>query len=114
MFRLFRLTAIGLVALVACGADAIKAPPAPASQPAVTVTIDNFTYSPATLTVPRGTTVTWINHDDIPHTATSDHKVFASDALDTDESFSFQFKTPGTYPYHCALHPHMTAKVIVK
>ncbi len=80
------------------------------------VTIDNFAFSPQTLTVPVGTKVTWINRDDVPHTATSSVKprVFDSKALDTDEKFSFVFTAPGTYPYFCAVHPHMTGEIVVK
>lgn len=80
------------------------------------VTIDNFTFSPATLTVAPGTKVTWVNHDDVPHTVTSSEKPrrFASKAMDTDEQFSHVFDTPGTYAYFCAVHPHMTGKIIVK
>ena len=84
--------------------------PAAASQ----VEIKAYEYLPATLTVPAGTTVTWTNHDDEPHTVTDSEKVFASPGLDADETFSYTFTTPGTYTYRCALHPHMTATVIVK
>src|SRR5882762_11086735 len=77
----------------------------------VEVKIDNFSFGPAELTVAVGTTVTWTNVDDIPHTVVSDDKVFKSKALDTDEKFSFTFDKPGTYPYFCSLHPKMTAKV---
>ncbi|HEV2968772.1 MAG TPA: cupredoxin family copper-binding protein [Pirellulales bacterium] len=80
------------------------------------VTIDNFAFNPQTLTVHVGTKVTWINHDDVPHTATSAVKptVFDSKALDTDDKFSFVFTAPGTYPYFCAVHPHMTGEIVVK
>src|SRR6266404_1748340 len=78
------------------------------------VTIDNFSFTSATLTVPVGTTVTWVNHDDIPHTVVSTEQKFKSKALDTDESFSFTFNDPGSYPYFCSLHPKMVAKVIVE
>jgi len=80
------------------------------------VKIDNFTFGPATLTVPVGTTVTWINKDDIPHTvvSTDDSKTLKSKVLDTDEKFSFTFSKAGTYPYFCSIHPKMTAKVIVQ
>jgi plastocyanin len=80
------------------------------------VTIDNFTFDPPTLTIPRGTKVTWLNHDDVPHTATSSAspRAFDSKALDTDDKFSFVFQTPGTYSYFCAIHPHMTASIVVK
>ena len=78
------------------------------------VKIDNFSFSPAQITVPVGTTVTWTNGDDIPHTVVNDEKVFKSKVLDTDEKFSFTFERPGTYPYFCSLHPKMTGKVVVQ
>jgi plastocyanin len=88
---------------------------APASQPAgPSVSIDNFSFSPTTITVLAGTTVTWINHDDVPHTVTANDKGFASKAMDTDDQFSHRFVTPGTFAYFCAVHPHMTGQVIVK
>jgi plastocyanin len=82
----------------------------------VEVKIDNFSFGPMTLTVPAGTTVTWINRDDIPHTvvSTDDPKAFKSKVLDTDEKFSFTFTKSGTYAYFCSVHPKMTAKVIVQ
>jgi len=61
-----------------------------------------------------GTTVTWTNRDDIPHTVVSDEKVFKSKVLDTDEKFSFTFTKPGTYGYFCSVHPKMTGKVVVQ
>lgn len=78
------------------------------------VKIDNFTYNPQQLTVKAGTTVVWTNHDDIPHTVTSKTALFKSNALDTDEKFSFTFTTPGSYAYFCALHPHMTGTIVVE
>jgi len=80
------------------------------------VKIDNFSFGPVTLTVPVGTTVTWTNRDDIPHTivSTDDPKAFKSKALDTDEKFSFTFSKEGTYSYFCSIHPKMTGKVIVQ
>ncbi|HUA37887.1 MAG TPA: cupredoxin family copper-binding protein [Candidatus Sulfopaludibacter sp.] len=80
----------------------------------VQVTIDNFNFTPPALTVPVGTKVTWVNQDDVPHTVTSDDKLFGSRALDTDDKFSFTFQAPGTYPYYCSVHPKMTGKIIVK
>jgi len=84
--------------------------------PSTEVVIDNFTFDPPKLTINPGTKVTWINHDDVPHTATSSVKprAFDSGTLDTDQKFSFVFTTPGTYDYFCAVHPKMTAQVIVK
>lgn len=78
------------------------------------VKIDNFSFTPTTVTVPAGTTITWTNSDDIPHTVVSDDKVFKSKVLDTDEKFSYTFTKPGTYPYFCSIHPKMTAKVVVQ
>jgi plastocyanin len=78
------------------------------------VKIDNFTFSPQRLTVKAGTTVTWTNEDDIPHTVASSTKAFKSKALDTDDKFSFTFTTPGSYEYFCSLHPHMTGAIVVE
>jgi plastocyanin len=78
------------------------------------VKIDNFTFAPQRITVKAGTTVTWINEDDIPHTVASSAKLFKSKALDTDDKFSFTFSTPGTYDYFCSLHPHMTGTILVE
>jgi len=80
------------------------------------VSIEAFRFVPEELTIAAGTTVTWVNTDDVPHTATSSSKpsAFDSKTLDTDDKYSFQFKTAGTYEYYCKVHPHMTAKIIVK
>jgi len=80
------------------------------------IVIDNFTFDPPELTVPVGTRVTWLNHDDVPHTATSTTKprAFNSGTLDTDQKFSFEFKTAGVYDYFCAVHPKMTGRITVK
>jgi plastocyanin len=77
------------------------------------VTIDNFTFSPAELKVKVGDTVTWSNHDDIPHTVVSAGK-FRSKAMDTDGTFSFTFTAAGEYKYFCSLHPHMTGTIKVE
>ena len=78
------------------------------------VMIDNFVYSPVPLTVKVGTTVTWINHDDIPHTVDSTQGKFKSAALDTDDKFEFKFTEAGEYPFYCRIHPKMTGKIIVQ
>ena len=79
------------------------------------VVIDNFSFRPDKLTVPAGTTVTWINHDDVPHTVVStDKKTIVSPALDTDEKFSYTFTAAGTNDYYCSVHPHMKASIIVQ
>ena len=76
--------------------------------------INNFSFTPQTLTVRAGTTVTWVNKDDVPHTVTSNDKKFKSRALDTDEKFSYTFSARGTNSYFCSVHPHMTGKIIVQ
>ena len=89
------------------------APQSPAS--AGGVSIDNFTFTPASMTVKAGTTVTWTNRDDIPHGIADSNNAFKkSKALDTDDSFSFTFTTPGTYKYFCYIHPHMTGTIVVE
>ena len=80
----------------------------------VEVKIDNFSFSPATITVPAGTTVRWTNRDDIPHTVVSDKEIFKSKPLDTDDQFSYTFTKPGTYDYFCSIHPKMTGNVVVQ
>jgi plastocyanin len=109
----------------------ISSSPAPAGSPApvaatayaaapqsaaVSVRIDNFSFQPRELAIAAGTTVTWQNADDVPHTATSkgEPQVFDSGALDTDEKFSFTFSKPGRYAYYCKVHPHMTGLITVK
>ena len=111
-----------LLALLVGTVCAPAAQPEPTNQsvqiatttPGPQITIENYEFKPATLTVPVGTTVTWISRDDEPHTVTSAEDVFASPGLDADETFSYTFSTPGTYTYHCKLHPHMTGTIIVK
>ena len=80
---------------------------------ATAVKIGNFTFGPQDLMVKAGTTVTWTNEDDIPHTLVSPNN-FRSKVLDTDGTYSFTFTTPGTYKYFCSLHPHMTGTIVVE
>jgi plastocyanin len=96
------------------GSRANAAPVDPKSASETVVKIDNFSFSPATLTVPVGTTVRWTNADDIPHTIVSEDKSFKSKAVDTDEQFTYTFTKPGTYSYFCGIHPKMTGKVVVQ
>jgi plastocyanin len=104
--------------------DRVGPPPA-ATQTAATQTaamapntieINNFAFGPEALTVAAGTTVTWTNHDDEPHTVVNgdNPRLFKSGALDTDDKFTFTFDKPGTYKYFCSIHPHMTGTVVVK
>jgi plastocyanin len=77
------------------------------------VVVDNFSFAPATTTVPVGTTITWTNRDDVPHNVVSTEQKFKSPVLDTDEKFSHTFDAPGTYKYYCSIHPKMTGEVVV-
>jgi plastocyanin len=105
---------IAAVILLVAGANGLRLNAQQAPAASAEVKIDNFSFGPATLTVSAGTTVTWTNRDDIPHTVVSDDKVFKSKVLDTDEKFSYTFSKPGSYPYFCSVHPKMTGKVIVQ
>jgi plastocyanin len=78
------------------------------------VSIDNFTFSAKELTVAVGSTVRWINHDDIPHSIVAGNTAFRSKVLDTDDVYSFTFTSAGTFDYRCGLHPLMTGTIIVK
>jgi plastocyanin len=103
-------TALAVAVLTA----AIAFPAASARAAEMEVKIDNFTFAPQRLVVKAGTTITWINDDDIPHTVASSTKTFKSSALDTKDKFSFTFTTPGAYEYFCSLHPHMTGAIVVE
>ena len=84
------------------------------AAPGGQIKIDNFSFTPPTLAVPVRTTVTWTNHDDIPHNIVSSEQKFKSKPLDTDDAYSFTFTEPGTYEYFCGLHPKMVGKVVVE
>ncbi|SRR6266478_2234720 len=106
--------AVAVVVALAVFATSTRIFAAAAQQANAEVKIDNFSFGPASLTIAAGTTVTWFNHDDIPHTVVSEDKLFKSKVLDTDEKFSFTFAKPGTFGYFCSLHPKMTGKVVVQ
>ncbi len=78
------------------------------------VIIDNFTFSPTPLKVKTGTTVTWVNHDDIPHSIVCPDLKVRSHPLDTNDSFAWKFEQVGTYDYLCGLHPHMHGQIVVQ
>jgi plastocyanin len=99
--------------ILLAGAATIILRPGAARAEDTLVMIDNFTFEPKELTVKVGTTVTWTNRDDIPHTVVSAGK-FRSKTLDTDNSYSFTFTAAGEYKYFCSLHPHMTGVVKVE
>lgn len=110
----------GLIAVLSLfSASLLIFPPARAKgeenkSQAKEVKVDNFTFSPNTLTVPLNGSVTWVNRDDIPHVIASDDGLFKSKALDTDQKFSYTFTKAGTYPYYCSVHPTMVGKIVVK
>jgi amicyanin len=103
-----------LANIVFAGVAVLFLAASPAGAETVSVKIGNFTFGPKELKVKSGTTVTWTNEDDIPHTVTSSTMAFKSKALDSDDKFSFTFTTPGTYQYFCSLHPHMTGTIVVE
>lgn len=117
--RFFGLTALPLAvictaALVRAGRTAAAAPAASAIKPAVTIT--NYSFQPATLTVKEGTTVLWVNKDDDVHTikSTDGPEAFHSPALDSSSHFGFTFREAGTYHYICSVHPHMHGVIVVR
>ncbi|MFL6753853.1 MAG: cupredoxin family copper-binding protein [Sphingomicrobium sp.] len=117
MSRAFKILAFQASAIAAgvlmMGVVADMARAAPPVPPTA-VTIGNFTFNSPTLTVKPGTTVTWTNADDIPHTVVSKDGIFKSKVLDTGDRFSFTFAKAGQFGYYCSLHPHMTGIVTVK
>jgi amicyanin len=100
--------------LIACAQPAAKAADNNQPDSAQIIKIDNFSFTPAELHITAGATVKWTNRDDIPHNIVSSEQKFKSKPLDTDDSFSFTFSTPGTYQYFCGLHPKMVGKIIVE
>jgi plastocyanin len=78
------------------------------------IAVKDFMFMPMSLTVSAGSTVTWSNMDDEPHTVVSDTGLFRSGAMDTNESFSFKFNTPGTYHFTCSIHPRMVGTIVVQ
>ncbi|MDE2264818.1 MAG: cupredoxin family copper-binding protein [Alphaproteobacteria bacterium] len=105
MIRFFRLAAILAIATLST--------PAALAQD-TTINIKSFHFMPMNVTVTPGSSVTWKNLDEEPHTVTSESGLFASGGLDTNESFTFKFDKPGVYKYRCSIHPQMTATVTVK
>jgi plastocyanin len=77
------------------------------------VWIKGMAFGPSTITISAGTTITWTNKDAVNHTVTSDNGLFDSGSITGNSTYSRQFSTPGTYPYHCTPHPAMTATVVV-
>lgn len=107
-------SSLSLAVLSASERASAAASPESSTGSAAEVKIDNFAFTPGVITVKVGTEVTWINHDDIPHTVDSTQGKFKSAALDTDNKFQFRFTEPGEYPFYCRMHPKMTGKVVVQ
>lgn len=118
MFRIRLQAALGVAATVLALTGVIvpgaQARPVSARQPVVAIDIDNFRFGVVAVEVAVGTTVTWTNRDDVPHTVASVTKVFKSPPLDTGDTFSFTFKDAGTFDYYCSMHPRMTGRIVVK
>lgn len=112
--RMFHASLAATLLLLFTGSPRATANTSEAAAKISEVKIDNFSFGPATLTVAAGTTVTWTNRDDIPHTVVSTAGVFKSKALDTDEKFSYTFAKAGSFPYFCSIHPKMTGTVVVE
>ncbi len=103
-----------LVLIAASGHRSAWAATAKETSSGADVKIDNFSFTPQAIAVKAGTTVTWTNRDDIPHTVVSSDFVFKSKTLDTDDTFTLTLVKPGTYSYFCSIHPKMTGTVVVK
>jgi plastocyanin len=97
-------------ALLAC----LLVPMAARSDVDAQVKIDNFTFGPGKISVAKGSTVTWTNDDDIPHTVVLTALGVRSKTLDSEKSFSYQFEKAGTFAYICGLHPNMHGQVVVR
>lgn len=109
-FRSWRvLAAIAVVAWLGAGSPSTAGAPDPA-----TIVVKNFMFMPMSVTVQAGSTVTWSNQDQEPHTVVSDTGLFRSSAIDTNESYSFKFDQPGTYHFMCSIHPQMVGTIVVQ
>ena len=106
----------GLWAALLTGASLILAGPTSPARAAETVTIEigNYSFAPADVTIAPGTTVVWVNHDEMVHTIISTDHLFGSKGMDTDDRYSFTFDKEGDYGYVCSLHPYMTGMIKVR
>ena len=111
---IFCLASWVMAALISFQAVPSGVAAAPAAARKAEIKIDNFSFSPAAITVKAGTQITWTNGDDIPHTVVSGGQAFKSKVLGTGEKFTFTVSKPGTYSYSCSIHPNMTGKVVVE
>lgn len=113
LHRLLGRTFIALTLVIALIGPVALATPEASAQGTATVTISDFTFSPATLTIEAGTTVTWVNEDAVPHTATGSGGEFDTGTIAGGGSASVTFDTPGTYAYICSFHPDMVGAIVV-
>jgi plastocyanin len=105
---------LGALSLALGGWLAVAAGPGAAAAEPNQILVKDFMFAPTSLTVKAGSTVTWANKDDEPHTVVSDTGLFRSSAMDTNESFSFEFDKPGTYHFTCSIHPRMVGTIVVQ
>jgi plastocyanin len=110
MYKSFLVAA----AVAAGAAAAFEGEARTTAAPPTTIAIRHYEFSPSVLTVEPGTTVTWVNEDDTPHTIAANGKAFRSAALDTNDRFSFSFGQPGEFTYYCTIHPMMVGKIVVR
>jgi plastocyanin len=107
--KLFTVVSMAALSAIAASSSSSAAPPDPAQ-----IVIKEFMFRPNSLTLKAGSTVTWVNMDDEPHSVVSDTGLFRSGAVDTNETFSFKFDKPGTYHFTCAIHPRMVGTIVVE
>ncbi|WP_419538260.1 cupredoxin domain-containing protein [Mycobacterium colombiense] len=118
------MAAVGVLVLAGCSQSRpVATTAAPTTGMSVTapaapvrgdqVTIDGFAFAPVTLTVPAGTTVTWTNRDEEPHTVAASDGSFHSPGMGTGATFAHTFSTAGTFDYVCSIHPMMRGTVVV-
>ena len=108
------ITFVVPLTLIASGAGTTKPTPRASDAGSYTINIKDFMFTPRNLTIPVGSKVTWINKDEEPHKVAEVNSTFGSQPLDTDEGFTYEFKTAGKYEYFCTVHPRMTGTIIVE
>ncbi len=115
-YNILALVALaGVMVMVAGCTSSSNTNPAPVTSTASqnNVSIQNYAFSPSTLTIQKGANVTWKNDDSVQHTVVSDSPAFSSPLLNTGDTYTFQFNSTGTYPYHCSIHTYMKGTITV-
>jgi plastocyanin len=116
----FALFVIGFIGITIWGVTQgrddteVAATPTVVDTDTVTIDIEDFEFKPSNVSVPLNATVTWNNHDNAPHDATDDSNEWETERMDDDENASLTFDTPGTYDYHCSIHPYMKGRLTVR